>query len=343
MRPTSHRSAGFTSGANGAVGAHASGRENWQPQTVRTPVVLLIFNRPDMTARVFDAVAAARPERLLVVADGPRPGVAGDAEACAAARTVTERVDWPCEVKRDYSKANLGCARRVSSGLDCVFGQVEEAIILEDDCVPDPSFFAFCEELLARYRDDERVMAISGDNFQGARRRGAYSYYFSIFPHCWGWATWRRAWRHFDLAMAKWPEFRDSDRLAGLFHDPGAVRYWRDIFEGARNGEFDSWAYPWTFSCWAHGGLTVLPNVNLVSNIGFDERATHTAGGAPGAAIPTRPMQFPLRHPPAVVRDRAADDWTQRRHFEQRPSLGRRAFLRARHTLGRLLPRRPRP
>lgn len=309
--------------------------------SLHTPVALLIFNRPDTTARVWEALANARPPKLLVIADGPRPDRPGDAEACAMAQRITERVDWPCEVQRNYSETNLGCAKRVSSGLDWVFQQVEEAIILEDDCLPDPTFFPYCDELLARYRDDERVMAISGDNFQGGHKRTRYSYYFSIFNHVWGWASWRRAWRHFDLAMSRWPEFRDGEGLADLFRDHGAARYWHDIFERAHRREIDTWDYAWTFACWSYSGLTVLPNINLVSNIGFGELGTHTKSGGPGAALPTHAMQFPLRHPPAVRRDRAADLRTQRRHFQPRPSLVRRALLRARHVLARLRPGDP--
>jgi hypothetical protein len=310
--------------------------------TLRTPVVLLIFNRPDTTAKVFETVAAARPRRLLVVADGPRPDRPGEAEACATARAVTERVDWPCEVGRQYSETNLGCARRVSSGLNWVFEQVEEAIVLEDDCVPHPTFFPFCEELLERYRDDERVVTVGGCNFQQGRRRAPYSYYFSIFNHLWGWASWRRAWRHFDLGMASWPEIRDGGWLRDLFGDASAVGYWTDIFERAYHNEFDSWGYPWMLSCWARSGLTVLPNVNLVSNIGFDARATHTRDSGPSAPIQTAAMEFPLKHPPFVIRDVTADRYTLEAHFGVPMHLRTRRFLeRACRPVFSLLESRP--
>jgi len=290
--------------------------------STQTPVALFIFNRPDTTARVFARIAAARPSRLFVVADGPRPAVPADAEACAATRAITEAVDWPCEVRRDYAPANLGCGRRVASGLDWVFSQVEEATILEDDCVPDPSFFPFCEELLDRFRTDERVMAISGDNFQGGRWRTRYSYYFSAVPHAWGWATWRRAWQHFDLEMLLWPEIRDGGWLADLFHDRHAARYWTEIFDAMLQHRIDTWDYQWFFACWAQGGLTVLPSVNLVSNIGFDGRATHTRIPTPRAMVPTGEMAFPLLHPPYVVRDAQADRRTQRHYFRVKEPHG---------------------
>jgi hypothetical protein len=158
-----------------------------------TPVAFLIFNRPDTTAKVFEAIRQAKPPKLLVVADGPRPDRPDDIEKCKAARGVVEQVDWDCEVLRNYSDVNLGCKKRVSSGLDWVFNTVEEEIILEDDCLPHPTFFRFCEELLDYYRHDERIMVISGDNFQFGRNCTEYSYYFSRYNHCWGWSTWRRS------------------------------------------------------------------------------------------------------------------------------------------------------
>jgi hypothetical protein len=178
-----------------------------------TPVAFIIFNRPDTTARVFEAIRRAEPPQLLIVADGPRVDRPSDVERCAAARAVIERVDWDCEVLTNYAEANMGLADRVSSGLDWVFSLCDRAIVLEDDCLPDPSFFRFCDELLDRYRDDERVMAISGDNFQLGRRRTRYSYYLSRYNHCWGWATWRRGWQHYDHRMQLWPLVRDGGWL----------------------------------------------------------------------------------------------------------------------------------
>jgi len=173
---------------------------------LRTPVVLIIFNRPPTTERVFAEIAKARPQKLFVVADGPRPERSGEAEKCAAARAVIDRVDWECEVLRNYAEVNLGCRQRPPTGISWVFEQVAEAIILKDDCVPHPTFFRFCEELLEKYREDERVMHISGSNFQPGYTRGPFSYYFSRFNPIWGWASWRRAWQHYDLNMKLWAE-----------------------------------------------------------------------------------------------------------------------------------------
>src|SRR5262245_21941551 len=168
---------------------------------MQTPVVVCLFNRPEPLTEVIKAVAAMRPPKLYLVADGPRADRAGDAEACESARRVATAVDWPCEVHTDFASANLGLARRMYSGLSWVFSQEERAIVLEDDCVPDASFFAFCEELLERYRDDNRVLTINGDTFQDRDVALPYSYWFSRYPHSWGWASWRRAWQLMDFEM----------------------------------------------------------------------------------------------------------------------------------------------
>jgi hypothetical protein len=283
---------------------------------MKTPVVLLIFNRPDTTEKVFEAIRQAKPPKFFVVADGPRKDKPDGIEKCAAARAIIDRVNWDCEVFTNYSEENLGCKLRVSTGLDWVFSQVEEAIILEDDCLPHPSFFCFCEELLNYYRDDERIMIISGDNFQFGRKRTEYSYYFSRYPHCWGWATWKRAWQYYDIEMKLWPKIRDSNCFKYVLEEPRAFKYWSRIFQSTYDEKIDSWAYRWTFACWLQNGLTILPNVNLVSNIGFGTESTHTVDSKnPFANLPVQEMYLPLNHPPFVIRDNEADKFTQNTMF----------------------------
>jgi hypothetical protein len=277
---------------------------------MRAPVAFLIFNRPDVTAQVFREIALARPPRLFLIADGPRPGHPGDEEKCAAARAVVERVDWPCRVDRNYSDVNLGCGVRPATGISWVFEQVEEAILLEDDCLPHPTFFRYCDELLEHYRDDERIMNIAGTDWQFGRRRSRYSYWFSMFNISWGWASWRRAWRHYDRSLRMWPELRETNWLRDKVGDPAAAGMFQDAFDRAHaaGGNLDYWDYQWTFTCWAQSGLSILPSANLVSNIGFGPDATHTfAATGVRARAQRAAMQFPLEHPPIMVRDHEAD------------------------------------
>jgi hypothetical protein len=288
---------------------------------LRTPVVRAVFNRPHTTGRVFHEIRRVRPQRLLVIADGPRPQRPEEARLCGKVRAVTEGVDWPCQLSTEYSEVNLGCKARLSSGLDWAFNLVEEAIVLEDDCIPHPSFFRYCEELLDRYRDDERVMHISGDNFESvwraggllprlarsAQRRLGSSYYFSRYAHVWGWASWRRAWRHYDLGMSAWTE-GDRGALLESFSDPLERKFWAETWDRVARGEIDTWDYQWTFACIARGGLAAMPRRNLISNVGFAEGALHTTDAAnPLAELPLEGVSFPLRHPPSVSRDEATD------------------------------------
>ena len=298
-----------------------------------TPVALFVFNRPHLTEKVFCEIARARPPKLLVVADGPRVNFPNDAEKCASARAVTERVNWECEVYTNYSDLNLGAGRRVSSGLDWAFDIVDKAIILEDDCLPDPSFFPFCEELLDKYRDDQRIMAISGNNFQFGRKRTEYSYYFSRFAHCWGWASWRRAWKHYDFEMKLWPEIRNEKWLYDLLDDKRAVDYWSRLFERTYHGYIDAWDYQLVLSAWLQNCLFIMPNVNLVSNIGFGPEATNTKDPQEkDANVRTEPMIFPISHPPFMMRDSVADQLDQLNLFTVPP-----LFLRAINRLTKLL------
>ena len=275
--------------------------------TLTTPVAFIIFNRPDTTARVFAEIAKAKPPKLLVVGDGPRTNRAGEAERVAQTRTIIDQVNWPCEVLTNFSDDNMGCRKRVSSGIDWIFQQVEEAIILEDDCLPDPSFFQFCQEMLERYRDDQRIGMISGDNFQFGRRHNQDSYYFSKFVHIWGWATWRNRWQTYDVDMTRWPQVRDQGWLESLVIDADEVPYWNRRFERVYRGKIDTWDYQWVFANWVESRLSITPSVNLISNIGFGADATHTTGLSPLANLPIEAMQFPLTHPLIRARNVNAD------------------------------------
>ncbi len=293
-------------------------RVGLRPRTrapVRSPVALFMFRRPDTTARVLDAIREARPALLLVVADGPRPDRPDDATACAATRALIDGVDWPCEVRREFATENMGCRRRVASGLAWVFGQVPEAIILEDDCVPDQTFFRFCDELLERYRDDPRVAQITGANNQKGRRRGKHSYFFSRYNNVWGWASWRRAFDLYDVDMRRWPELRDSGWLADMLGDRRVAHYWTQQFQATYERRIDTWDYQWVYASWLHSMVSLVPNRNLVRNIGFGPDASHTHAQDAFADDRLESVGFPLDHPSAVARDVRADRFTERFEF----------------------------
>jgi hypothetical protein len=285
-----------------------------------TPVVFMIFNRPEMTAQVFAEIARAQPRTLLIVGDGPRAGYAGDSDLCARTRAVIDRIDWECRIHHNFAETNLGLKRRISSGLRWAFEIIEEGIILEDDCLPHPSFFRFCEELLERYRGDPRIMHISGDNFQFGKHPITTSYYFSRYPHIWGWATWRRAWEHYDVDLAAWSMASDRDRYVNSIKDPSERAFWCRCWDSVTQGTVDTWDYQWVFACFAARGLCVLPADNLVSNLGFGSQGTHTLDQAsPFDRMPTHPMRFPLTHPGTVERDAEADAYTASLFFSGSP------------------------
>ncbi|BAZ69112.1 hemolytic protein HlpA-like protein [Fischerella sp. NIES-4106] len=290
--------------------------------SLQTPVAFIIFKRPHTTELVFEAIRQAKPAKLFVIADGPRHDRADEPEKCEATRAIINRVDWDCDVLTNYSDVNLGCAKRVSSGLDWVFNNVEEAIILEDDCVPHPTFFRFCEELLEKYRYDTRISSISGQNVQFGRKRTNYSYYFSIYNHCWGWASWRRAWQYYDLYMKLWPEIKAGGFLNNILMDSRYVEYWSKIFESVYNNPLSiTWDYQWTFACWVQSSLGIISNGNLISNIGFGSDSTHFIGNQenPYNNMATEEMKFPLKHPPFTFKDVQADTFTQKTLFREDP------------------------
>jgi len=273
------------------------------------PVLLVIYKRPDLTRRALQAIAAAKPSRLFIAADGPRRKE--DEEACRATRATLGEFQFDCDVLTNFAEENMGCGIRVHTAISWAFTHTEELIIIEDDCLPNASFFRFCEELLERFRDDERVMHVSGDNFVGPPQT-PYSYYFSKYTHAWGWATWRRAWRHFDWAMTRWPEMKAAGLVENWCPDPYEQRYWTEIFDRMHEGAPDVWDYMWMFACWSQSGLSVLPRVNLVKNDGWGPDATHTQ--APIETPPVAEMDE-IRHPPFVMRDLINDAITFDRNF----------------------------
>lgn len=289
-----------------------------KPRSLNTAVLLLTFNRPDTTLRVFEAIRKAKPPRLYVSCDGPRKGRDGDIERVARVQKITTDVDWPCEVKTLFQKNNLGCRYAVSNAITWFFQKEEQGIILEDDDLASLDFFYFCESLLNYYRDDERVSTISGTNNQNGKKRGNESYYFSKYVQTWGWATWRRTWKLYDGDISFWPKWKNSNNYNNLFIDNIERRYWNKIFNRIYKSNPNSMAYPFTANIWYRSGLTATPNVNLVKNIGFGEDATHTKFSLPYLDnISVEPFAE-LTHPKSVEIDIEADlfnfDW----HYQGR-------------------------
>ncbi|MDH5666808.1 MAG: hypothetical protein OEY86_02205 [Nitrospira sp.] len=285
-----------------------------------TPIAVLTFNRPELTERLLNILGQIKPRRMLVVSDGPRSHVATDVERVTAVRRLFEKLDWECHVDRNFAECNMGSFPRNSSGLSWVFDQVEEAVILEDDCVPEPSFFPFCEELLRKYRDDQRVGLISGNNFlKPSRQKLAASYFFSGYATTWGWASWRRTWRQVDLDMPYWLEFRDSGQLRRAVYSDNEDLYWRSVYDAIHERRTkNAWDYQLMLTCRRFNLLTIVPAVNLVSNVGFGGDAVHYKNNRfLEINVPTGSIPFPLVHPAKVEMSRKVDYQIYRRRFNE--------------------------
>lgn len=284
--------------------------------TVTEPVLVMAFNRPDHLAVLMDRLRDVQPKRLFVAIDGPRSGREGEAERVQACRDLVATVDWPCDVHTLFQESNLGCGMGVSRAISWFFEHEERGIILEDDIIPDPSFFPYCEELLDRYEKDERVFAISGCNFVPPQHqsRPDLPYRFSQVPHIWGWATWRRSWAKHRLDIATWREDLPVTTLwSRVDHSIPSTVYWTSTFELLARKEVDTWDGQLVLASMAEASWTATSNVNLIRNIGFDEEATHTVVDRQDLQ-PIEPISLPLATVP-VEQDRKADAWTRKHHF----------------------------
>jgi len=277
---------------------------------INTAVAFFIFKRPDLTRRVFEVIKQVKPNKLLVVADGPHS--MEDQGNCQEARAIVKDIDWPCQLLTNFSDVNMGCKRRISSGLDWVFSEVDEVIIIEDDCLPTLEFFDFCEQMLERYRHDERVMLIDGSQINdGIVRKD--SYYFSKYAAIWGWASWRRAWKHYDVDMKTWPNFKRSQEFKNLFSDIFERLFWINILDKVYNGKIDTWDYQLNYALMKHNGVSVTPRVNMVKNIGFGQAATHTFAQTALANLPVDTLG--KIKPPAEIKSDVAYDKYVFDHF----------------------------
>jgi hypothetical protein len=232
-----------------------------------TPVLFIIFNRPETTSQVFETIRKAKPLKLFVAADGPRENNVNEKQLCEITRSIIQKIDWDCEVKTLFRDENLGCGKAVSEAITWFFNHVEHGIILEDDCLPLDTFFNFCEILLQYYKNDSNIFGISGLNIQFGQKRGNGSYYFSKYGNIWGWATWKRAWNGYDFNITDYPE---------VIHTLNVEPEWHTIFHQTYNKTIDTWDYQWVFHVFRNKGKIIVPNQNLILNIGFGLDATHT-------------------------------------------------------------------
>ncbi len=279
---------------------------------IKTPILLLIFNRPDNTSQVFDAIKTMKPAKLYVAADGARKNKPGEKERCDETRKITENIDWPCVVKRLYRKNNLGCKKAVSSAIDWFFENEDKGIILEDDCLPDKTFFKYCAEMLKKYKNNEKVFSISGDNFLPADKI-SMSIYFTQYPHCWGWATWKRAWEKYDVNMADLGEIKNSQKYKDTFSGIIEYLYWKILLQRVHDGKIDTWDYQWAYTLFKNGAYSINPSVNLVKNIGFGGDATHTK--VMNYSKDAKKMSFPIKYPKEMILNKELDDYTRKNVF----------------------------
>lgn len=283
-----------------------------------TPILLLLFNRPDATAQVFDQIRRHKPKKLFIAADGPRKGNAEDADNCRLAREVVAAMDWDCEVATLYHDKNLGCGLAPATAITWFFNHVDGGIILEDDCLPNDSFFGYCEMLLNKYADEPQVMMVCGTSYQ-PKALTADSYYFSRYPHAWGWATWKRAWAHYNFELTKDNEPERVAVLKNVFATQREVKLWRNNLRMIDNG-LDAWDYQWMYWMWKNNGVCIVPWKNMVANIGFGQNATHTTDQY---SIQSKMQRYDLteiRHPAAIVVNEQADKY-ERYHILLDPTM----------------------
>lgn len=273
---------------------------------MNTPIVFIIFNRPETTSRVFESIKNAKPKTIYVIADGPRKNNPNDKQKCKETRAILKHIDWKCKVYKDFSKINLGCKKRIVSGLDNAFKLFDRAIILEDDCLPNQSFFNFCETMLDKYRNNEKIYSITGDNFLFEKQDLiSDSYYFSAYPNIWGWATWKRVWKKYDPNITSWPLVKKSGKYDKTFKKP---------FEQVYLNKINTWDIQFAYYCLINKGLTIVPNKNLVSNIGFGQKSTHTNIKTIVSNMNTYDLPIPHTHPNKITINHKADK-ISRFHF----------------------------
>ncbi len=281
----------------------------------KLPILLLIFNRPDSVKKVIKVLKRLKPLKVYVSADGPRNRNDLDYDLCKKSREEIFNINWKCKVSKNYLNFNLGCRDAVSNGITWFFKNEKLGIILEDDCIPNLDFFKFCEINLKKYKNDERVGCITGNNF-ALKSTVRETYYFSKYPHCWGWATWSRAWRKYKKDIAFWPNLKRKKFIDKIFLKNIEQKYWTKILDHTYNRKIDSWAYPWSLCLWRNNMLTITPKLNLVKNIGFGKNATHTVSNLDDNSYKTYKLPKKYVHPKKIIVNYKNDNYVFNNHLK---------------------------
>ncbi len=284
------------------------------------PVLFLIFNRKEETLKVFEVIKKIKPKKLYIASDGYRLDRSDEKYIVEELRKIiSDGINWNCELKTLFREKNLGCRTAVEDAINWFFDNEESGIILEDDCLPSLSFFRFCDELLDYYKEDERIMCISGDNFQRGIMRGKYTYYYSQLPHIWGWATWKRAWKLNKKTIENYNELCREKVFNNLSLKKSINQMWFKNINETFKGNIIAWDYIWTLTNFINSGLTIIPNKNLVKNIGFGKNATHTLNKINKLIVEQEELIFPLTHPISILSDKDADEFTYWHNFDVKP------------------------
>jgi hypothetical protein len=295
---------------------------------MKTPVVLIIYHRPEMVANIIGSLRTVKPSKIFVIADGPKNRK--DKQKCEETRELIKLINWECKIYKNYSSKNLGLRKRVVSGLNWVFSKVDRVIILEDDLVIHKDFYKFCEQMLERYKNNSDIISIAGNNFIFGKHRIKASYFFSRYTYSWGWATWRSRWKLYKDNMNDWPRLKRQGSLKSVIKGSWRYIYWTKIFDLTYRRIIDSWAYCFMYTSFVHKKYTVVPIVNLVSNVGAGKSATHTSVKSKALYVDIQNLAFPLKHPKKVEQDLVADSITEKTlYFTPRIIIGLllRSFL----------------
>lgn len=289
-----------------------------------TPILFIIFNRPDTTQKVFDQIKKIKPNKLFIAADGPRPENPTDKVKCAQTREITTQIDWPCELKTRFLDENLGCGIAPSAAISWFFEHVDQGIILEDDCLPNQSFFHFCQITLNHYKHDTRIFHIGGTSYQHLIKSNISSdYYFIRVPRIWGWATWARAWKKYDFNLSTFPNFKNNKVIQNIFREEILQTRWLATLHHLHtylqtDPKPNVWDFQWTYTILSQNGLCISPVKNLICNIGFRTDATHTTQEDPLLSNqPTEEININnISHPIFITPDKKDELWVMQYIFQ---------------------------